>query len=327
MNNKDRKPKKTAHELILKMRDEKGITFRYTSEKDAETYLDDINNFLRTASYRQNYQKYLNGDHKGKYIDLDFAYLQELSTIDMHFRFIISKMCLDIEHALKVTLVRDISMDSSTDGYDIVDHFLTEYPYIIGKLESISSSPFTGNLFNKYFTVHQVFHPKKGKGESKIISYDDCPAWVLCELLTFGDFINFYTYYYKNRNPHMIPASIINLVKNLRNGAAHNSCLLANQQQATSFPPRILKDAVKQIKGISTSQRQKKLSCRPILEFTALIYTYNMVVTEKVRNHRIEELKWLFFTRIPEKKGFFIKNDLLKSNYQFTCKLITGIFH
>ncbi len=113
MNNRSRKPKKTAHELIMKMRDEKGITFRYTSEQDAETYLDDINNFLRTASYRQNYQKYLNGENKGKYIDLDFAYLQELSTIDMHFRFIISKMCLDIEHALKVTLVKDISTPHS----------------------------------------------------------------------------------------------------------------------------------------------------------------------------------------------------------------------
>ncbi len=327
MNNRSRKPKKTAHELIMKMRDEKGITFRYTSEQDAETYLDDINNFLRTASYRQNYQKYLNGENKGKYIDLDFAYLQELSTIDMHFRFIISKMCLDIEHALKVTLVKDISTDSSTDGYNIVSSFLTKYPYIIGKLESISASPFTGSLLNKYFTVHQVFNQQKQKNESKIVSYHDCPAWVLCELLTFGDFINLYTYYYKSKNFTMIPVSVISLVKSLRNGAAHNSCLLANQQQATSFPPRILKNAVKHIKEISTSQRQKKLSCRPILEFTALIYTYDIVITEKVRKHRTEELKWLFFTRIPEKKGFFIKNELLKSNYQFMCKIINGILH
>ena len=51
--------------------------------------------------------------------ELDFAYLQESSTIDMHFRFIISKMCLDIEHDLKVKILRDIELNPSCDGYDI----------------------------------------------------------------------------------------------------------------------------------------------------------------------------------------------------------------
>ena len=189
MSNRIEKPMLTLKQLVRKMRDDKGIAFKYVTEEKAEEYLTNVNNYMRTASYRQNYQKYLQGTNKGKYIELDFAYLQELSTIDMHFRFLVSRMCIDIEQALKVKLIRE---------------------------------------------------------------------------------------------------------------------------------------AVKEIPFITTSQRQKKLSCRPMLEFVTMVYLYNQVVTEKVKYHRIKELKRLFFVRMPEKKGFFEKNELIRSNCEFACKIIQG---
>ena len=169
MGNKTKKPKQTAQQLISKMKIEKGISFKYASESDAENYLSNINNYLRTASYRKNYQKHTKGIHKGKYIGLDFSYLQELSTIDMHFRFIVSKMCLDIEHDLKVKMLKDIESDSSTDGYDIVKDFLTQNSYIIGKLEANSASPFTSDLIHKYFTVKRTFNQSKKKTKTKLL--------------------------------------------------------------------------------------------------------------------------------------------------------------
>ena len=156
----------------------KGVTFKYSTEEKAAEYLTDKNNYLRTAAYRKNYQKYNNGSNIGKYIDLDFSYLQELSTIDMHFRFLVSKMCLDIEHDLKVRMLKDIETDPTTDGYDIVNVFLSHNNYIIGKLEATSASPFTSDLIHKYFTIQRVYNSQKGKKENKITSYDDCPAWV-----------------------------------------------------------------------------------------------------------------------------------------------------
>ena len=92
MSNKIDKPKQAAPRLIEKMKS-KGVTFKYSTEEKAAEYLTDKNNYLRTAAYRKNYQKYNNGSNIGKYIDLDFSYLQELSTIDMHFRFLF-QICL-----------------------------------------------------------------------------------------------------------------------------------------------------------------------------------------------------------------------------------------
>lgn len=326
MGNKIDKPKQTASQLVAKMKNEKGILFEYTSEKDAEIYLSDVNNYLRTAAYRKNYQKYTKGNKRGKYIGLDFAYLQELSTIDMHFRFIVSKMCLDIEHDLKVKMLKDIEGDSSTDGYDIVKEFLCQNIYIIGKLEATSASPFTSDLVHKYFTIQRTYNSSKQKNENRITAYDDCPAWVLLEMLTFGDFIKFYAFYYSSRNFAKIPIAIINLVKSLRNGAAHNNCILADLEHGTSRAPHKISQEVAKIAAINSNQRRKKLSCRPMLEFVCLLYVYKLVVSSKVKYHRIKELKKLFFHRMPEKREFFQNNELIKSNYNFACKVISAFF-
>ncbi len=325
MSNKKNKPKQTALQLITKMQS-KGITFKYTSEKEAAAYLTDKNNYLRTAAYRKNYQKHKNGSNIGKYINLDFAYLQELSTIDMHFRFLMSKMCLDIEHDLKVRMLKDIETDSTTDGFDIVQIFLSHNSYVIGKLEASSASPFTGDLIHKYFTIQRVYNPQRKKTANKITSYDDCPVWVLLEMLTFGDFIKFYEFYYSARSYSKIPSSVINLVKSLRNGVAHNNCILADLAHGSSHPPAEISQFISKIASINTAQRQKKLSCRPMLEFTALLYIYNLVVSDKVKHYRTLELKDLFFSRMRQKKGFFFKNELIKSNYEFACKVIDFLF-
>ena len=165
-----------------------------------------------------------------------------------------------------------------------------------------------------------MYNPSKGWHEHIIQGYDDCPIWVLCEVLTFEEFLRLYDFYYGNTAA--VSGAILGLVRCLRNGSAHNNCLLANLSHGTSKPPREIKDYVKKMGSITTSQRQKKLSCRPMLEFVALVYTYELVVTPKVKLHRSEELYNLFFKRMVEKKGFFKDNDLIKTNYEFAGKVI-----
>ena len=323
--NRTDKPKMTSKALIDKLRDEKGVSFKYVTEDNAEKYLAQINNYLRTASYRKNYQKYLNGPSKGKYIDLDFAYLQELSTVDMHLRNLVTRMCIDIEHDLKVLLLENLENDAGEDSYDIVDNFLSNNPYIAGKIEAASASPFTGNLIKKYFTIQRVYNPQKGKSENKITAFD-CPAWVLMELLSFGDFIHFYEYYYGLKGSIPVDISMINLVKSLRNGCAHNNCIIADLNPGSSTAPAAIYRIIKKMPDINKNQRQKKLSCRAVLEFVSMLCVYDMVVSEKVKKHRINELKQLFDVRIREKKGFFQKNQLITSTFDFVYKVIKNLF-
>ena len=257
------------------MKVEKGISFSKFSEKHAEKYLFDINNYLRTASYRKNYQKYLNGQNKGKYIGLDFRYLQELSEIDSLLCMELSSICFDLEHDLKIRLLQDVEKNPKDDGYKIVDNFLKANPYIVGKLEATTASPFTANLLNKYFTVTQIFNNQKKRNEYKITAFNDCPVWVLLEFLTFGDFIKFYEFYYKVLKIKMpISIPILKMLKNLRNACAHNNCLIDDLQTNTTFIPAELGIFISNIKTISKKQRQKKLSCLAMLEFVSTIYAF-----------------------------------------------------
>ncbi|MGT2783788.1 Abi family protein [Streptococcus merionis] len=143
MVNKVTKPKKLVSQLVSDMKVSRGITFNYMGESIAIDYLSNINNYLRTAAYRKNYQKYQKGPKKGKYLNLDFSYLVEMSVLDMHYRFLIQKMCSDIEHSMCVQLIRDIENDSTTDGYDLVHDFFTKYPKEIKKIQSTIASPHT----------------------------------------------------------------------------------------------------------------------------------------------------------------------------------------
>lgn len=322
---KANKPKLTSEQLVEKLKNDKGVTFKYITEQEAALFLRDRNNFMRTASYRKNFMKHEEGINKGKYIDLDFAYLQELSIIDMHLRHIIIKMCLDIEHALKVKLVKDAEDNMLIDGYDIVSRFLNDNARVVGKLEGTSSSPFTSDLLFKYFTICQEVNASNGKIKNKIIGYD-CPIWVLLELLSFGDFIRFYEFYYMQTGQEHMPLTLINLTKSLRNGSTHNNCILADLNKGSSHKPAIVTREVAKIQQITKSQRIKKLSSRVVLELVSMLLLYKQVVTEKVKYYRITELKEFVDGRMVEKKGYFQKNLLLVSTYDFLRKVIYAFY-
>ena len=315
MMNKFTKPKKTVSKIIEEMKNERGITFNYINISTAETYLSKINNYLRTAAYRKNYSKYQKGCNQGKYINLDFSYLIELSVLDMHYRFLIQKMCSDIEHSMCVKLINDIENDFTTDGYDLVRNFFQKYPFEIRKIENTILSPHTGDLLRKYFTI------QTNNNRHNIVAFNDCPVWVLMELLSFGSIINFYLDYYDSRNLSHIPKAILNLVRSLRNAVAHNNCIFYDLNPGTTVAPQEITEFVKKINGITKSQRQKRLSSRPVLEFVTLIYVYDKIVNGKVKNYRLKELNILINTRMKEKSSFFYSNDLIINTYKFVNKI------
>lgn len=116
---KNEKRKLTIEEQIQDMID-KNIQFELYSQEEAKKFLK-YNNYFKLKSYARNYN--INSQTK-KYYNLDFAYLVELSKIDMYIRKIILELSLDVEHYLKVRIMNDLSNNPKEDGYNIVRLFL-----------------------------------------------------------------------------------------------------------------------------------------------------------------------------------------------------------
>ena len=118
MNAKD-KPILTPAQQVEHMKS-KGIRFNIVSEAEAEAYLRENNNYFKLRAYRKNFDKYVGGENDGKYINLDFAMLKDLSIIDMRLRYLVIHMALDTEHFLRVKLLRRVQ-EEGEDGYQIVE--------------------------------------------------------------------------------------------------------------------------------------------------------------------------------------------------------------
>ncbi|RIY27654.1 CAAX protease, partial [Bifidobacteriaceae bacterium WP022] len=69
-----------TEQLIDKLKG-KGVTFQKCTIKDAISFLNEHNYYVKVTAYKTNFHK-----HNGKYVGLDFMALKDLSTIDMYLR-------------------------------------------------------------------------------------------------------------------------------------------------------------------------------------------------------------------------------------------------
>lgn len=315
MSNRNIKPLESSSFLINEKLINRGVTFNYKKKEDAIAFIENNNNYFRITSYRKNFQKFTDSENHGKFIDLDFSYLQELSTLDMHFRYLVIRMCLDIEHSIKLYLLNVIEKDQINE-YQLVEDYIKNNPIVNKKLCSLHSNRYTLDLLNKYFTF------TGGHGQKKLVAYDNCPPWVLFELLTFGDLVYFYKFYHDNYNELKIDPSVLNLVRSLRNACAHNNCTLMDIVNNTSSTSFFLSTEVSKIKEISKSLRNKRLSNRTVLEFVAVLFVYKEFVGETIKKHRVEEIDHFLNERAIHNKEYFKNNPALISVYKFISKIV-----
>ncbi|MFZ3172990.1 MAG: Abi family protein [Carboxydocellales bacterium] len=237
------KAKLSIGDQINYMKDTNGIKFNIVDEEKAKAFLVNNNYYFKLKSYAKNYDKYVTGANSGKYINLEFVYLQELSTIDMYLRKFIIKMTLDIEHFLKTQLLRDFVDNDKEDGYAFVKEFLQEYHIVERNINDKSKHSICSDLVLKYKVNFAI--------------------WNIVEVLSFGDFIKLYEMYYKK---YKTAGSINNYlwsVKFLRNAAAHNNCLINSLKKPYSNRIKLNKENntfVSKIPGITAAIRKKKMA-------------------------------------------------------------------
>lgn len=298
---------------------QKKIKFEKVTEEDAEQYLRDNNNYYNVTAYKNNFIKYQCGELEGKYIDLDFAYLKDLSIIDYRIRILLFKMIIDIEHYLKIRILNTIENIDEEDGYNIVNMYL-EYDYNDSKFPRKVHQSIRKKVTNEYYA--KIFSKYDLDNDDKI---ENIPVWEFLEIITFGELINFFDFftneYNLDDNKYVF---ILREINKLRNAVAHNSCVLSeldkkdNQHRKDPLVINYLKKC-----GIGKDSRNNKLSNSRIKQITYTLYFFNIIVSsDGVKENIKHEITKLFYGRIICNKEYYNNNELLKSIYNYFDKII-----
>ena len=301
-----KRPKLTIPQQIAYMRDVKGIKFTIVTEKEAELFLQDSNYYFKLKAFEKNYSICNSGENKGKYYDLEFAYLKELSTIDMHHREIIRSMSLDIEHFLKVRLLNDVAEDEEEDGYSLVEEFFVTNTTVQDEIRNKAAYSYCEDLVKKHI--------------------DRLSVWTIVEVLSFGDFLNLCDVYYRKKEKPPIVVGNFKIVKFLRNAASHNNCLINNLKDTTGNGFKLNRETsayIATIAGISARTQNKKMGNRFIHDFSVMLYCFDSIVSsDSVKKYQMLKLKDLMDNRIPLHKEYFANNTMLTSSYLFVKKVV-----
>lgn len=299
----------------------KNIKFERISEKDAENYLRNNNNYYNLTSYKNNFEKYfVDGIFIDKYIDLDFSYLKDLSIIDHRLRLILFKMIIDIEHYLKIKILNTIESIDEEDGYRIVNQYLKQDFYNVKFPKKVHNSIFKkvgSEYYQKIFSKYDLDKDKK---------LENIPIWEFLEIITFGELVNFYDFYtneYKLKDENKDVYILRDIVK-LRNAVAHNNCILSElNMKKNKYPPSYKIIQFLNNCDIGKDTRSKKLSNSRIRQITYTLYMFNEIVTsDGIKNNVKKDINELFFNRIIKHKEYYNNNELLKSIYCYFQKII-----
>lgn len=292
---------------------EKGIKFNIITEEEARDFLLNNNYYLKLASYRTLYPKCPQGSaREGEYQNLDFGYLKELSTIDMHLRYIIIEICLDIEHAIKVKLVNAATQNDKEDGYELVKRYLKEEDTdlrILKNIRSHKSGEYCRDLIKKYYPYF--------------------PIWVLVELISFGDLLHLCRFYEKIYSCSLIPDNkFMNTVRDLRNASAHSNCLMnqmTSKMEPSKQPDATITGFVKGMSDITPTSRAKNLNKSFVYNMVTLLYVYNQLVPEVSRHKRYEQLQEFLDNRAIRNKDYFKSNPQICGVYRFLKKIVDNL--
>ena len=306
---KQLKPMLSAKEQIEHLKN-KGVKFELISDIDAEKYLKENNNYFKLTSYRKNFPKYEIGENMGKYIDLDFKMLSDMSIIDMRFRKVMLSIVIDLEHYIKVKILNIIE-NTSKDGYREVEGYINElkskggYDNLETELSKSTQSTYCSQMAQKYSAGY--------------------PVWVFIEIIPFGRLISFYMFLAnKLHDKDMIDdAYLLKNVRELRNACAHNNCIL-NDLKAGTATHKANYSILKELSNCCISRKRisKRMSNIRVQQIVTLLYLSRRIVTsDGVYDHQctiLNELK----RRIEHHIDYYKKNPLITGNLTFLNKII-----
>lgn len=156
------------------------MKFNIIRKENAIEILHDLNYYYKLTVYKKNFKQ----DEDGKRKNIEFSYMVDIANIDTQLRYILLHFSLDVEQALKTYIITAITENPDTDGFDIVDRF---FQSMRDQGKDVSKEKVLERLKNKkhyQYALYQANHEK-------------IAAWVLVEILSFGEFLQFFKYYFE----------------------------------------------------------------------------------------------------------------------------------
>ncbi|WP_179288275.1 Abi family protein, partial [Shouchella clausii] len=239
--------------------------------------------------------------NNGNFIDLDFGYLRDLSTIDMHIRYTFLKLCLDIEHGIKTYILAYFNKKDPTEGYSIVDRYIQSQYDQSGN----SRSP-------KEFKLKLLEYAKLKSHHLNQLYYDiendlktNINIWELIECVSLNKLIEFFIFFKKaeiDKKENTSYKGILYAFRHIRNICAHNSPFLIDLKK-TSRRNNILKERVDSKIDISNQR---------ISDISSLFYLHEeLIQSQGIRDNRRDELLNLV-ERINRNTDFYHHSNVKK---------------
>lgn len=328
-----KKSKLTVTEQIEYMK-AKGISFTLHNETQTEIYLSQHSYYYKVTAYRKNFLK----DSQGLYKNLDFAHLKDLAIIDMHLRYLVIKLALDIEHALKSLIISLITDDTGEDGFKIIDDYnhyeQNNFEKSIDKNTNILPAD-KDKEKAKYISVKdKILKDIKNKRDYNYDLYaknkNRLSVWILIEMMSYGQlssFIKFYVETNRHKSTQLKKAAqFLHFSKNVRDSAAHSRPILLNVTEENQLggynedkkAKLQLKDYLIQC-GVHKRVAARLLTNFKIHDLCTLLFLHeNYIKGALARKSRKKEMMYLY-------KRALYKRHIYSSNLTF--KEITNLFY
>lgn len=247
----------------------RGVRFIKTSKENAQNFLSSRSHYYKVSTFLDSFEQWSsNNSDTSLYLNVDFFDLEKLAALDAAVRYIILEASLDLEHFIKVQICQEVSLLNLQDeGRNIVLEFLKfvadkkiseiaeaadsdELVDALSRIAALSSQP--ADLIQTLLSIKcLVDHSLAGMDPHHIENsftfldsstytrtlarawqlYAPLPIGQFIEMLSFGDLIKFYKYFFLDYVMHKncVAKEIKGLLfptKTLRNAAAHNDSLL-----------------------------------------------------------------------------------------------------
>jgi len=310
----------------------KGITFDFIDEQSAKRFLSQSSYYYKLTAFRKNFIK----NTENKYEGVDFGTLNDLATIDMHLRYLLIKLSLDIEHALKTLLINLIT-DSDEDGYSIVEEYNAyEYTNFCSKIDRKSLND-TEKLKQKenYISVQKKilseYKPERDYSYDLWSKRKDTPSiWVLIEMMSYGQLASFIKFYVDNHKfgstQLQYAYHYLHFSKHVRDSSAHSRPIILNVIENAQFRQR--KFAKAHIKtflldaGVSKEITFKYLTNLKVHDLCSLLLLHDKYIKGSIaRRERKREMRALL-KRTRKRISYYPNNPQLTDVVHIFFKII-----